>query len=455
MKADVKKDGKLFLAEVSDKLRDRLTKLAETLLAGQQEIENMHAYYWENYTEMDQYGYEDFDNQQALLHQINANNESQLLYQRFQKMADAPFFGRVDFLYDGDEEADPFVPTVRDGKVYARGSADNKSPLMAHLKALEYFIRRKMEVPVNVIFVFEGDEECGSRGLEEFLAEHRTELAADLVFFSDGPKDPSGLPIIALGAKGDLSIHITVETMNRNVHARYAPVLPSAAWQLVEILGKCRSKDKILIPGFEEGILPFTKKEIEIMDKLPKSEDSLNTIYEAKSSNYGKDFYPRLLGQPTFNICWIKTGANGVVPAKAEALIDCRLVPDQDPEKVFQCIKRHVEMMGYDNVKIENDGYIPSSKTDVNTPYLPAVEEICRDIYGEYVIYPCRPSSAPDYLWTNVLKLPAIQVRWSDADSDNHAPNEHLSIKEYMDGIALTVCALQAVSEISEINEKD
>lgn len=351
--------------------------------------------------------------------------------------------------------SDPFVPTVRDGKVYARGSADNKSPLMAHLKALEYFIRRKMEVPVNVIFVFEGDEECGSRGLEEFLAEHRTELAADLVFFSDGPKDPSGLPIIALGAKGDLSIHITVETMNRNVHARYAPVLPSAAWQLVEILGKCRSKDKILMPGFEEGILPFTKKEIEIMNKLPKSEDSLNTIYEAKSSNYGKDFYPRLLGQPTFNICWIKTGANGVVPAKAEALIDCRLVPDQDPEKVFQCIKRHVEMMGYDNVKIENDGYIPSSKTDVNTPYLPAVEEICRDIYGEYVIYPCRPSSAPDYLWTNVLKLPAIQVRWSDADSDNHAPNEHLSIKEYMDGIALTVCALQAVSEISEINEKD
>ena len=83
-------------------------------------------------------------------------------------------------------------------------------------------------------------------------------------------------------------------------------------------------------------------------------------------------------------LIWIKTGANGVVPAKAEALIDCRLVPDQDPEKVFQCIKRHVEMMGYDNVKIENDGYIPSSKTDVNTPYLPAVEEICRDVKSFY-----------------------------------------------------------------------
>ena len=75
-----------------------------------------------------------------------------------------------------------------------------------------------------------------------------------------------------------------------------------------------------------------------------------------------RTFIQAFRDQPTFNICWIKTGANGVVPAKAEALIDCRLVSDQDPEKVFQCIKRHVEMMGYDNVKIENDGYIPSSK---------------------------------------------------------------------------------------------
>lgn len=108
MGEEVKRDGKLFLAEVSEKLQERLALLADTLLAGQQEIENMHSYYWENYTEMDQYGYEDFDNQQALLHQINANNEAQLLYQRFQKMLDAPFFGRVDFVYDGEEDAEVF-----------------------------------------------------------------------------------------------------------------------------------------------------------------------------------------------------------------------------------------------------------------------------------------------------------------------------------------------------------
>ena len=95
------------------------------------------------------------------------------------------------------------------------------------------------------------------------------------------------------------------------------------------------------------------------------------------------------------------------------------------------------------------------AKTPVDTPYLLPVEKATRNVFGPYMVYPNRPSTAPDYLWTNILGLPTIQVRWCDATSDNHAPNEHLSIKEYMDGIALTVCALQAVSEISEINEKD
>lgn len=346
-------------------------------------------------------------------------------------------------------QSDPFEPTIRDGKVYARGSADNKSPLMAHLKALEYYEKNQLDVPVNLLFIFEGCEEAGSVGLPEFLQEHFREFQADLVFFSDGPKDPSGLPIIALGAKGDLNVKITVQTMNKNVHARYAPVLPSAAWKLVDVLGKLKQGDKVLVPGFYEGIIPFTEQDLFILKALPSSEDQLNTMYEAKPGHLGKAFYPKLMGEPTFNICWIKTGANGIVPAKAEALIDVRLVPGQDPESVYQKIRTFVESFQMPEVTVEKEpGEIPPSKTPVDTPYLPAIREICQDVYGEYVIYPCRPSSAPDFLWTNILKLPAIQVRWSDPDSDNHAPNEHLSIKEYLDGIVLTVCALQAVADV-------
>lgn len=101
-------NGELFLQEVTEKLKKRIAEVNQSLLEGQKEIEEMHEYYWENYTEMDQYGYENFDNQQALLHQVNANQETLKRKHRFQKMLDSPFFGRVDFIYDGEDEAEPF-----------------------------------------------------------------------------------------------------------------------------------------------------------------------------------------------------------------------------------------------------------------------------------------------------------------------------------------------------------
>ena len=102
------KDGAAFLAYVTDKLETRIAHISQSILEGQKDIEGMHEYYWENYTEMDQYGYENFDNQQALLHQINANEQQIHLRKRFRKMLDSPFFGRVDFVFEGDEEPEIF-----------------------------------------------------------------------------------------------------------------------------------------------------------------------------------------------------------------------------------------------------------------------------------------------------------------------------------------------------------
>lgn len=98
------RDGQAYLDAVLEKIRQRILSINESLLEGQKEIDDMHEYYWQNYTEMDEYGYENFDNQQALLHQINANQEQLILKHRFRKMLDSPFFGRVDFCYEGDEE---------------------------------------------------------------------------------------------------------------------------------------------------------------------------------------------------------------------------------------------------------------------------------------------------------------------------------------------------------------
>ena len=174
-------------------------------------------------------------------------------------------YAHYDVMPEGDLklwETPPFEPSVRNGKLYGRGSADNKSPLMAHLEAFEFLQKEVGELPINVLFLFEGCEESGSLGLPEFLKAHREEWKADLVFFSDGPKNETNLPIIALGAKGQVSIDLTLCTMKKDAHSRFAPVLPSAAWEMVELLGKMKTGDYVNVEGFYDGIVPPSEKEL-------------------------------------------------------------------------------------------------------------------------------------------------------------------------------------------------
>lgn len=346
----------------------------------------------------------------------------------------------------------PFEPTIIDEVVYGRGTADNKAPLMAHLKAVEYWLKETGDCPVNLIFIFEGCEENGSKGLPEFLSNYRENLAADLVFFSDGPKDPSGLPIIALGVKGMLGIQLKLKTMNKNVHSRYAPVLPNAAWRLVELLGKLKTGEHVNVPGFYDGIKPVSDGEMKILKSLPSVAKEIEETYGTKPTCDEHNFYDILNNSPTFNISLMNSGATAsIIPAVAQANLDIRLVPGQTPNDILTKLTQYINELGYDDVEIIKTGAVHPSKTDINTPYLPVVEKATKEIYGEYVIYPIRPSTAPDFLWTNILRLPAIQVRWTDPDSDNHAPNEHLSIHEYLDGIALTIQVIHEVASMKEL----
>ena len=130
------------------------------------------------------------------------------------------------------------------------------------------------------------------------------------------------------------------------------------------------------------------------------------------------------------------SGYENKVKANIEKTIENRKLQDQIFE-VRVPLQEVVEMKG---------GVLPS-KTPVDNPYVPVIAEATREVYGDYVVYPCRPSTAPDFLWTRILGLPAIQVRWSDPDSDNHAPNEHLTIEEYIKGIELTARVLCALGE--------
>ncbi|MGI6574933.1 MAG: M20/M25/M40 family metallo-hydrolase [bacterium] len=163
----------------------------------------------------------------------------------------------------------PFEAAIVDGIVYARGAADCKGPLVAHLKAAEFWLKEFGELPVNLKFIFEGCEENGSKGLPEFLRENRQLLDADFVYFSDGARHESGVPTIALGAKGMLSVELKLKTIDRDAHSMYAPVLPSAAWEILQLLNKLSHKGVVQIPGFYDDVIKMTDAEVEVLERLP------------------------------------------------------------------------------------------------------------------------------------------------------------------------------------------
>ena len=349
---------------------------------------------------------------------------------------------------------EPFEPTIIDGKMYGRGTADNKGPLSAHLCAVEFFLREYGELPVNVRFLFEGCEESNSAGLQEFINEHADMLKSDITYFSDGSKNHNDTPIIALGVKGMLYVELRLTTMTRDLHSQYAPVLPSAAWQMVELLSKIKKDGRCLIPGFYDDVIPIPPQEREIYDRLPDIRDNLKQTYNAYPS-YDPElgYYGQLNGMPSCNISGLLSGHVGegtatVLTSRAMARIDMRLVAAQDGEKILKSLKQYIRDLGYDNVEVICHGITPPSKTPIDTPYLAPVERATNAVFGKSMVYPNRPSTAPDYFWTSLLKTPTIQVRWCDFDSDNHAPNEHLTLSNYLRGIRLTATALHEISRM-------
>lgn len=349
----------------------------------------------------------------------------------------------------------PFDPVIENGIMYGRGTADNKGPLMAHLSAVEYWLREYGELPVNLKIILEGSEESNSEGLPDFLRDNKELLKADMVYFSDGSKNHNDQPIIALGVKGMLYVELVLTTMTRDLHSQYAPVLPSAAWQMVQLLNKLKTEDGVVhVPGFYDDVVAPTEREKEIYATLPNVDENLKAGYGAYPI-YPKDtgYYIQLNGTPSFNISGIYSGHTGqgtatVLTSKAVAKIDMRLVAHQDGGRILENLRSYIKELGYDNVEVICHGITEPAKTPVNTPYLAPVEAATGKVFGNYMIYPNRPSTAPDYLWTNILGLPTIQVRWCDATSDNHAPNEHLTLENYLKGIELTATVLKEVSEM-------
>jgi len=352
----------------------------------------------------------------------------------------------------------PFEPTVRDGRVYARGSADNKGQLLPHLFAVDA-LRAIGALPrLNYKFLFDGEEEMGSPSLPAFVQANRERLKADQLYCSDGPYDPSGRPTILFGVRGLLYLELECEWANRDLHSgQFGNVVPNPAWTLVKLLATMKdARGHVTIPGFYDEVVPPTPHERQLLAALPFSEKDFTASLglPPEVGLEAQDHFEALMFRPTLNIAGFKSGYLGegtktVLPSKAVVKIDIRLVESQDPDRMYHRIAEYVARHA-PHVKVRQvGGAVPPARSSSETPAAQAIIRAVRDTWkAEPVITPSAGGTLPMYPFTKILGLPMVFVPYANPDETNHAPNENMSLEAFWRGIRTSAAVFTELSAL-------
>jgi len=339
-----------------------------------------------------------------------------------------------------------FEPTIRDGRLYARGVADNKGNFIERLHAIDAILAVDGELPCNVKFVVEGEEEIGSVNLEPFVKSHQELLSGDVCVWEIGGVDHENVPIQMVGMRGICYVELHAHTANQDVHSGMGgSIFPNAAWRLVWALNSLKDKDEnILLPGFYDDIVPPTEREKDLLAQQPE----MMTFYKQKYDLDGflKEIDDELelaieaVYKPTCTICGLTAGYQGegsktVLPAEARAKVDFRLVPNQTPEKVLSQLRAHLDDQGFEDIEIINLGGNPPAKTDPDHPAVQIAVEAAEDVYEKPTrVIPMVGGSGPNFIFQKYLGVPIISSGAGDSESRAHAPNESISLDLYVKG---------------------
>ncbi|WP_067728895.1 M20/M25/M40 family metallo-hydrolase [Oceanobacillus damuensis] len=352
----------------------------------------------------------------------------------------------------------PFEPTIRDGRIYARGAGDNKGQLMATLLGIKTYIDLFEDLPINIKFLFEGEEENGSPHLASFVKENKELLKADLVYTADGSSHNSDSPLILLGARGSLQLELKATEAKWDNHSgNTGNIVPNPAWRLIDLLQTMRDKDgNVLIEGFYDHIRKPSPKEQELLQTLPFDADDIGEkIGYPGLEMDGENYYHKLTMEPTFNIAGIYSGYSGegvktIIPSTAAVKLDVRLVVDQDPADIYNKICRHVEKHD-PGIEVKHLVSMEPSRTPAD---LDIVEVVTNAVFGAYqkepLLQPSLGSSLPVYVWTNILNTPSIIVPYANFDQRNHSPNENIKMDYFFDGIQCTCHVVHQLGEYAK-----
>jgi acetylornithine deacetylase/succinyl-diaminopimelate desuccinylase-like protein len=353
----------------------------------------------------------------------------------------------------------PFEPTVREGALFARGAEDDKGEFIARLAAMEAARHANGgKLPCRVIFVLEGEEEIGSPHIAQFVREHTALLKCDGAIWEGGGVEQDGHPGTCLGCRGVLSVELAVETLKMDAHSGDAHILPNAAWRLLNALNSLKGADeKILIHGFYQHAYPASPCDLDLLEALPDLEDWARKTFGVKEFVGG--LKGRQLNQAIFNctcnIGGLTAGYQGegmktVIPARASAKLDFRLVPDQDPEDIFIKLRAHLDEQGFTDVRAARLGAMWPYKSSGNDPLVRLAARTAEDIYkSSYRIDPLVGGSSPVYAFAKPLgSIPVLFAGVGYADNRAHAPDEHVRLADFLTGARHIACILNGFADL-------
>jgi len=345
-------------------------------------------------------------------------------------------------------------------RIYARSSSDDKSPIVALLAALDALRTKKIPLSVNLKVIFEGEEEAGSTNLQRTLELHKNLLGADLLITADGPVHQSGRPLVFFGNRGDIGIGVTVYGPVRALHSgHYGNWAPNPAMELSRLLASMKDTDgHVLIDGYYDDVTPLSEVEKKALAEMPENDADLQRELGIEKPEGGGKKLVELIMEPSLNVRGLRSAyvgeqAQNVVPDRAEASLDARLVKGEDPKKKFEQIAAFVGKQGFFVIdheptveerrahariaKIIYEGGYRASRTPMDLPMSKAIVEVVRAAAGkDTVVMPSSGGSVPMYIFED-LGLQWVGVPIVNYDNHQHSSDENLRLGQFWRGMEI------------------
>lgn len=343
-------------------------------------------------------------------------------------------------------DSEPFKPEIRDGRVFARGSSDDKGQLFMHLAVFEAYMKTEGKLPLNVKVCIEGEEEIGSENLYKVLHDKKEQFQADFAVISDSGMVEKNQPTILYGLKGFTGIEITVNGPDHDLHSgMYGGAVRNPIMALNHILASMKNEEEVVtVDGFYDGVEPLSDEERKLIDQV-KGEDYVKaTSIPETVSEKGYTAKEHTMARPTFEINGMYGGYQGegtktIIPSSATAKITCRLVPGQDPERVQQLLEEHVKRVAPAGVTVDvikEKLSAKAYKVDPDHALIKKAAESYTKAFGKETVYVRMGGSIPVVEWMEAIyQMPIVLLGFGTPDDRLHSPNESFPLDSFEKGM--------------------